>query len=288
MKHATTSVLMLLFALMMTTAVRAQDEVKTEGKEAEAAKQECFVMEGTSDYYFGVIDQNETVEHTFIFRNNCSETVEISSARASCGCTAAVLSEKVIAPGATAEIQVKFTPPRGTRGKVTKTVSVYLKDNEKPHTIIRFSATIKTDLDIQPQYIQLLGAEVGKSIEGKATIKNVSEKELTVEGISVNMTSYADTSGDGRTIALPLEGAVVTPSKLVLAPGQSGDVSVTLVPQHKGQVNGAVRIQAGTNEGIIQVFGVVRESVGTSLRRAEPDGGAIKLDGGAVKQDGTK
>lgn len=274
MKYAATSVLILFFALMIPVAGQAQ----TDEGQAEAS-QSCFGIVGTSDYYFGDIEQKSTVEHTFTFKNNCAETIEIGSARASCGCTAAVLSEKTLAPGGEAQIQVKFTPPPGTRGKVTKTVSVYLKDDQKPHTIIRFSANIKTDLDIQPQYIQLLGGEVGKSIQGKATIKNVSEKEMTVDGISINMTSYADTSGDGRTIALPLEGAVVTPAKLVLAPGQSGDITVTLVPLHKGQINGAVRIQAGTNEGIIQVFGVVRESVGTSLRRSEPDGGAIRLDG---------
>ncbi|MBE0645689.1 MAG: DUF1573 domain-containing protein [Bacteroidetes bacterium] len=275
MKYATTSLLFVLFALMFTATGQAQ----TDEGQSDVATQQCFGIVGTSDYYFGEIDQNETVEHTFIFKNTCEETIEIGSARASCGCTAAVVSEKVIPPGGEAQIQVKFTPPRGTRGKVTKTVSLYLKDDQKPHTIIRFSAKIKTDLDIQPQYIQLLGAEVGKTIQGKATVKNISEKELTIEGISINVTSYADTAGDGRTIAIPLEGAVVTPAKLVLAPGQSGDITVTLVPQHPGQVNGAIRLQAGTNEGIIQVFGVVRDSVGNSLRRAAPEAGEVQLDG---------
>ncbi len=273
MKHATMSALLVLFALTLTMGAQAQTD---EGNDA--AEQQCFAIEGTSDYYFGEIDQNETVEHTFIFKNNCSETIEVGSARASCGCTAAVLTEKVIPAGGEAKIQVKFTPPRGTRGKVTKTVSVYLKDEQKPHTIIRFSAKIKTDIDIQPQYIQLLGAEVGKAITGKATVKNTSDKPLTVTGLSINVTSYADTAGDGRTIAIPLEGAVVTPSSLELAPGQSGDVSVTLVPQYPGQVNGAIRLVTGTNEGIIQVFGVVREGVGASLRRAAPETGAVQLD----------
>ncbi len=274
MKYAMTSAALILFVLSFTMRGQAQ----TEGQNAAEAVQ-CFGIVGTSDYYFGEIDQNATVEHTFIYKNNCSETVEIESARASCGCTAAVLSEKVIPPGGEAQIQVKFTPPRGTRGKVTKTVSVYLKGDKKPHSIIRFSATIKTDLDIQPQYIHLLGAEVGKFIEGKATLKNTSDKELIVDGISINMTSYADTTGDGRTVAIPLDGSVVTPAKLVLAPGQSGDIKVTVLPQYKGQINGAVRLKAGNNEQIIQVWGTVRDAVSTSMRRAEPDAGTVKLDG---------
>lgn len=273
MKYATTSAALLLFVLMFSMTAQAQ----TEG-EPSAEVMQCFGIVGTSDYYFGEIDQNATVEHTFTYKNNCAETIEIESARASCGCTAAVLSEKVIPPGGEAQIQVKFTPPRGTRGKVTKTVSMYLKGDQKPHSIIRFSASIKTDLDIQPQYVQLLGGEVGKFVEGKVTLKNVSEKEITVDGISINMTSYADTTGDGRTVAMPLDGSVVTPAKLVLAPGQSGDIKVTVLPQYKGQINGAVRLKAGTNEQIIQVFGVIRDAVSTSMRRAEPEAGAVKLD----------
>lgn len=274
MKYAATSVLLLFFVLSVNSVAQAQ----TEGGD-QAAVNQCFGIVGTSDYYFGEIGAKETVEHTFVFKNNCSETVEIGSARASCGCTAAVLSENSIPPGGEAKIQVKFTPPTGSRGKVTKTVSVYMKDEQKPHTIIRFSAKIKTNLDIEPQYIQLLGAETGKPATGKATVKNVSEKEITVEGISINMTNYADTSGDGRQVAIPFNGATVSPSRLVLAPGQSGDITVTLVPTVAGQLNGAVRLVAGTDEGIIQVFGVVRAGAEQTFRRAGAESGKVMLDG---------
>lgn len=273
MKHAATSIFILLLMLAATGAVQAQSE------EEQHPAAECFGIVGTSDYYFGEIGAKETVEHTFVFKNNCDQTVEIGSARASCGCTAAVLSENTVPPGGEAKIQVKFTPPRGTRGKVTKTVSVYLKDEQKPHTIIRFSAKIQTNLDIQPQYIQLLGAEVGKAISGKATVKNVSDKSMVIEGISINMTSYADTSGDGRTVAMPLNGATVTPARLELGPGQSGDLTVTLVPEFKGQVNGAVRLAAGEDEGIIQVFGVVRDTAAESFQKAGSESGKVMLDG---------
>ncbi len=266
MKIVKMSIAVVLLSLLAVSAVRAQDA------------QQCFKLDGTTDYYFGEIDPNETVEHTFVFINNCSETVEISQARASCGCTAAVLSEKSIAPGGKAEIQVKFTPPRGSRGKVTKTVSLYLQGDDKPHTVIRFSAKIKTDFEVHPAYIQLLGAEVGREISGSVSVKNVTDKELTFSDVSINMTTYADTAGNGRTIAMPLKGVKVSPSTLTLQPGQSADVKVTLTPVFKGQVNGAVRLKTAKNEGIIQVFGVVREAQSTSLRRTEPQGETLMLD----------
>jgi uncharacterized cupredoxin-like copper-binding protein len=270
-----TSVLAVLFACLFTAATVAQTnaDAQTAGE-----AQECFAIEGTTDYFFGEIDPDETVEHTFVFKNKCSETIEVSQARASCGCTAAVLSEKVIPPGGEAKIHVKFTPPRGTRGKATKTVSVYLKDQDKPHTVIRFSANIKTDIEIHPPYVQFLGAEVGKGMSGSVSIKNVSADPMEIESISINMTTYADTSGTGRTIALPLDGAIVAPHNMTLKPGESGDVTVTLTPTFKGQVNGAVRLKTKKNESVIQVFGVVREAQPTDLRRAEGKSESVLLD----------
>ena len=227
----------------------------------------CFEVQGTSDYFFGVIEQDIPVEHVYMFKNNCSDTVTIDQARASCGCTAAVVSEKVIAPGKDAKIQVKFTPPKGTRGKVSKTVSLYLKGMSQPHTVLRFSADVKTDLDIQPSYVQLLASEIGKEVSGKATIKNVSTDVIEITEVTPSITSYADTLGNGQTTAIPLPNAKASIDKKILQVNESTDVHVTLTPMYKGQVNGSVRIKTKKNEATIQIFGVVR---------GKDDGGPIQ------------
>jgi hypothetical protein len=231
----------------------------------------CFEIVGTTDYSFGVIEQTGSVEHTYIFKNNCSTTIEVDRAQASCGCTATVLSEKIIPPGGEAKIGVKFTPPMGTRGKVTKTVSVYLKGNQQPHTVLRFTAEVKTDLDIQPQYIQLLSAEVGTPVTGKATIKNVSDKDVEITDVPFSVTSYADTSksGGNQTVAIPLANAKVSPKTATLKPGESVEIVVSLTPEYKGQVNGNLRIKTAKNESYLQLFGIVRA-------KGEPDPNAPK------------
>jgi hypothetical protein len=251
------------FLLAAATCLLAMTSVGA----AQSADNSCFELQGTSDYYFGEIDQNATVEHTFVFKNNCDRTIEIGSVRASCGCTATNLSENVIAPGGDAKIVLKFTPPRGTRGRTTKTASVFLKDEQQPHTIIRFSATVQTDIDIQPQFIQFMGAEVGREASGSATIKNVSQKEIEVQGVGISMSTYADTSGTGNVIGLPLNTARVSPETMKLKPGESRDLTVHFVPDYAGQVSGAVRFRAGDNEAMIQVFGVVREGPANLQRR---------------------
>ena len=259
--------------LISTTGALAQDKSTQQPPGAQAVPvqaadySKCFQPVGTSDYYFGTIDPGTPVTHTFEFKNTCSSTVEIDRAQASCGCTAAIVSEKVVKPGTAAKIEVKFTPPQGSRGKVSKTVSLYLKGETTPHTVLRFSADIKTDLDIQPTYINLLGAEVGKPITGKATVKNVTDKDIEIVDIPMSIVSYADTSktGMGGSVSIPMKNGTVTPTKFTLKPNEMRELVVELTPEYKGQVNGSLRVKTEKTEAFVQVFGVVREKAQTPV-----------------------
>jgi uncharacterized cupredoxin-like copper-binding protein len=222
-----------------------------------------FVLDGTGDYSFGTIDQDQTVEHTFVFKNKSKEMITIDNARASCGCTAAVITEKDVKPGGEGKIQVKFTPPKGTRGEVHKSVSVFLKGESNPHTVLRFSANVKTDLDIQPSYIQVMGAVAGEPVTGKTMIKNVSTEDLDITQLPPNMTLYVDTSvvasaGGTNSVPEPLTNVTVEPKNFKLKPGESRELVVTVVPQKRGQINGWVRIKTAKSEAMITVYGIVR------------------------------
>jgi len=252
---------MLLF-LLLCTSVHAQSNTN-----------ECFVLEGPTEYDFGEIDQHDTVEHTFVFKNNCSETVEVEQARAGCGCTAAVLSDRVIPPGGEAKIAVEFTPPRGSRGRTSKSIRLHLKGEQQPHTLMRISATVRTDLDIQPSYVQLTGAEVGKEIAGTFTVKNVSGKNQTVSGFTSNLLTYATTPGESNTKAIPLQVGSIEPTSFEMKPDDIREITIRLTPRHVGQINGMVRFKAGNNENAVQVFGVVREPL-----RHKHESGSINTD----------
>ncbi|MBR9975939.1 MAG: DUF1573 domain-containing protein [Bacteroidetes bacterium] len=225
---------------------------------AQGAKQNASLsVEGTSEYYFGEIEQSDTVEHTFVLKNNGKETVEITRAKASCGCTATVLSEKVLAPGKKTEIKVRFTPPRGSRNKVTKTVSVYVKGQEAPHTVLRISATVKSYVDIQPPSIQLTNMKQGEQVKTAVTITNVSDKALVVNTSGVSLTSYRDADDSGRKQAFPMQGGSVSPTTLNLAPGESKSLAITFKAEHEGQINGSVGLKIGNNSNVVYLFGIV-------------------------------
>ncbi|MBL0174961.1 MAG: DUF1573 domain-containing protein [Ignavibacteria bacterium] len=221
----------------------------------------CFQPVGTADFSFGIVEANVPVTHTFVFKNGCKDVIEINQVKASCGCTATVLSQKIVPPGEEAKVEVKFTPYAGTRGKVSKTVSVYLKDQSDVHTTLRFSAEVRTDLDIQPPYIQMYGIEVGKPFSATATLKNTTDADLEIVEVTITASTYADTSGKGgnATVAMPLSTVAVTPGMFTLKPGESKIVTVTVTPDYPGQILASMRIKTNKSEESIQVTGIARK-----------------------------
>ncbi len=261
MKSLVSTITLMVVVTLTACAQNAGDAKADATKSNDPYK--LFQVVGSAEYNFGKIDSDQTVEHTYVFKNSSNEMITIENARASCGCTAAVISEKDIKPGAEAKIQVKFTPPKGTRGQVTKSVSVFLKGESQPHTVLRFTADVKSDLDIQPSYLQFNGAVVGQPVVGKAVVKNVSPADVNITIPAPNMTLYVDTTkagspNPGGSVPEQLTDVRITPTEFTLKPGETMEVSVTVVPPKKGQINGQFRLKTAKNEALVSVFGLVR------------------------------
>jgi len=91
---------------------------------------------------FGKIEQNTPAETTFIIKNVGTDTLEIVSANPSCGCTAAVLDNKRIAPGATTRLKVTFDPHNKAEGPVVKTITVVSNAVNGAQRTLRIQGTI--------------------------------------------------------------------------------------------------------------------------------------------------
>jgi hypothetical protein len=74
----------------------------------------------TIDY--GVIQKGADQLRKFTFKNTGNEPLLITSAKGSCGCTVPTYPKEAIAPGATAEIEVRYDTKR--IGLINKTVTI--------------------------------------------------------------------------------------------------------------------------------------------------------------------
>jgi len=85
-----------------------------------------------TNYDFGKVIEGEKVTHVFKFRNAGEGMVlTIKKVQPTCGCTAALLTSDVIAPGGRGEVKITFNS-RGFHGKVKKTIRVKSDDPAKP------------------------------------------------------------------------------------------------------------------------------------------------------------
>ncbi len=108
-----------------------------------------FSQEG---HDFGDIAQNSKVSHTFKFQNRGDAELIIEKVRASCGCTAALASDKNIPAGSEGSIDVTFDST-GKKGPFRKTISVTSNDPARPEVRLTVSGTILTVLNVEPAFL---------------------------------------------------------------------------------------------------------------------------------------
>lgn len=83
---------------------------------------------------FGKVEQNLKLVKDFEVRNIGDEDLVITRISTSCGCTAALTSERVVKPGKTTNLKVTFET-RTYKGPVQRSVSVASNDPRRIRTV---------------------------------------------------------------------------------------------------------------------------------------------------------
>lgn len=91
-------------------------------------------------YDFGSVSEGELVSHTYTFTNTGNETLVLSDAKGSCGCTVPKWPREPIAPGASAEITVEFNS-KNKKGKRNQKVTLTANTNP-PQTFIYLTGEV--------------------------------------------------------------------------------------------------------------------------------------------------
>jgi len=158
------SLITVLFLLMTVVPVWSAPQVTAEALE----------------YDFGEVVQGDKVDYTFRFRNSGDELLVIESVHSSCGCTAALLSSKQIAPGDMGEIKTTFDSSN-FRNAIHKTITMTTNDPESATVKFQIKGQVKEELALDPARVSFGKLAPGAQVEQQVFIKNSSKKVIILE-----------------------------------------------------------------------------------------------------------
>ncbi|MFW6161065.1 MAG: DUF1573 domain-containing protein [Acidobacteriota bacterium] len=133
---------------------------------------------------FGSVKEGTVLNHVFIFENIGDSPLQIEKVRTSCGCAAALVSNKKLNPGEKGEIKVTFNT-RGYEGNQSKYIYVESNDSRPPRKQLTVSASINVPPrpKIEVDRFSLDGGILleGEPISAEFKVRNSGEKVLEVE-----------------------------------------------------------------------------------------------------------
>ena len=156
---------------------------------------------------FGTIKQHSKVTHIFKVQNRGNTDLIITRLRTTCGCTAAIISERRIAPGDSGEIKVTFSSERRI-GKQLK--HVYVQSNDPNEPVLKL--TVKGEVEVGPSpKIEVYPDEIDLGMilpTGKyqetLNIKNIGRADLVIDEIKGReLSGYISTNLNSKKVIPP-------------------------------------------------------------------------------------
>ncbi len=155
--------------------VHEKNEKITVNKDANTQSPEIFFE--TPNFDFGKVYKGQKVEHIFKFVNRGTSDLEINKVKTSCGCTAAILSDKIIPPGETGEIKTTFSTG-SYRGKAKKSITVKSNDPKNLSYMLTISGEITELITTDPKRINFGSVYAGVETEKAITVKSDTDFKI--------------------------------------------------------------------------------------------------------------
>ena len=128
---------------------------------------------------------------TFIYRfeNVGDKDVDIIRLVSTCSCASATCSVKSVAPGASAEISVKYYP-KGHPGRFERKVFVYTQEGNDPSAVLRLSVDVASGSDRSVEWpFQMGGIRLRRNevtfAQGKKAVETISFINLTGKSLTL-------------------------------------------------------------------------------------------------------
>ncbi len=186
---------------------------------------------------FGEVTQGQKVPHTFTFRNAGDEPLHIDKVSSSCGCTAALVSAETLAPGESGEVEATFDSTR-FRGAVTKTITLYTNDPQRPVMKMSINGKIRVTLSVAPERINLGQIRTGSVAVAQVTLQNNGDAALRLDKVS---TTSPDLVAKLSADRLPAGQSAVIDIQLTPTPGKNRFSGYVIIPA-QGTIKSDLRI----------------------------------------------
>jgi Protein of unknown function (DUF1573)/HYDIN/CFA65/VesB-like, Ig-like domain len=186
------------------------------------AKAQLAVMEGNEISFGKIYQTGEMVHKVITLKNAGSDTITIKSVSTSCGCTAALLSDSVLAPGAQTDVKIQFNPT-GYIGEVTKYVYVSNSFPKNRLMTVKLTGYVAYALQPTPGYVLFNNARIGKPDSAEVTLSNTTNKTMTITGVTV-----------------PAKEITYRLSKKVLKPGEFANLDLYITPTNSRDIDGYI------------------------------------------------
>ena len=136
------------------------------------------------DYDFGSVLQGESIQHTFRFQNSGDDILEITSVNTSCGCTAALLSSKRLAPGDIGELRLTFDS-QGFRGKIHKAIEITTNDPQRPSAVFNLTGSVDLQVFVSPERVNWRTVEQRQTLTAQVVLNNYSEQTVVLKPLQI-------------------------------------------------------------------------------------------------------
>ena len=166
---------------------------------------------------------------TFVYRftNVGEHALQIKRLVSSCSCASAVYTVKEVAPGASAEISVRYNPA-GHPGKFERKVFVYTQDGNDPSAVLKLSVDVSAGADLAGEWPVQMG-----SIRLRRSEVTFKAGEKAVETLRFINAGDRPVSLDVDRDFLPA-CLSVSMEQGQIAPGEEGVIRIAFDPSMSG------------------------------------------------------
>jgi hypothetical protein len=177
-------------------------------------------------FNFGEIYQGDKVPHVFEFTNQGEDPLVIDRVRSSCGCTAVLVSEKIIPPGGKGELKANFDSAR-FRGNISKTIYLYSNDPVRPTMQLHIKGSVLEIVAVEPAQINFGMVPAKKTVTKKVVLRNQGNDTLT---LGKPDTTAAELLAKMPDVEFASGAEVAIELKLTPKPGQGRFSGYVLIP----------------------------------------------------------